>query len=94
MRILHVTPRLDDSATRAVDYLIAGTVFQTASKPGQDVCLGLDGLAEIVQAVAVPVLAIGGITAERIDEVAMTGVSGVAAIGYFIDRFDSLDAPS
>jgi len=75
----------------AVDYLIAGTVFSTSSKPGDAPLLGLKGLAEVVQTVAVPVLAIGGITRERLDEVAETGAAGVAGIGLFIDWFESFE---
>jgi thiamine-phosphate pyrophosphorylase len=77
-----------------VDYLIAGTVFPTVSKPSATPMLGLDGLAEVVQAVAVPVLAIGGITRERLDEVAATGAAGAAGIGLFIEWFDRLETPS
>jgi thiamine-phosphate pyrophosphorylase len=77
-----------------VDYLIAGTVFPTPSKPAATPILGLDGLADVVQAVAVPVLAIGGITRERLDEVAATGAAGAAGIGLFIKWFDRLETPS
>ena len=77
-----------------VDYLIAGTVFSTPSKPAATPILGLDGLADVVQAVAVPVLAIGGITRERLDEVAATGAAGAAGIGLFIEWFDRLETPS
>lgn len=77
-----------------VDYLIAGTVFPTPSKPAGRPLLGLDGLAEIVQAVAVPVLAIGGVGRAQLDEVAATGAAGVAGIRLFIDWFDRHEAPS
>ena len=77
-----------------VDYLIAGTVFPTSSKPRATPVLGLDGLAEIVQAVAVPVLGIGGMTRERLDEVAAIGAAGVAGVGLFIDWFDRHETPS
>ena len=77
-----------------VDYLVVGTVFPTPSKPDATATLGLDGLADVVQAVAIPVLAIGGITRERLDEVAATGAAGVAAIGLFIDWFDRHEPPS
>jgi thiamine-phosphate pyrophosphorylase len=77
-----------------VDYLIAGTVFPTASKPSARPVLGLGGLAAIVQAVAVPVLAIGGITRDRLDEVAAIGAAGVAGIQLFIDWFDRHETPS
>jgi thiamine-phosphate pyrophosphorylase len=71
-----------------VDYLIAGTVYWTLSKQGSAPTLGLDGLADIVQAVAVPVLAIGGIRRDQFDEIALTGAAGVAGIGLFIDCFE------
>jgi thiamine-phosphate pyrophosphorylase len=47
--------------------------------------LGLDGLAAIANAVHVPVLAIGGVTIDRIPAVASAGGAGVAAIGLFMD---------
>jgi thiamine-phosphate pyrophosphorylase len=74
----------DARASAAADYLIAGTVFPTPSKPGAPL-LGIDGLAAIAASVDVPVLGIGGITAERIAAVARTGAAGFAAIGAFID---------
>jgi len=42
-------------------------------------------LRAIVRATAVPVLAIGGITPDRIAEVVAAGAAGIAAIGLFID---------
>jgi len=76
-----------------VDYLIAGTVYPTPSKPTIPT-IGLRGLAEIVQAATVPVLAIGGLTADGLDAVAATGAAGVAGIGLFIDWFDTHEAAS
>jgi thiamine-phosphate pyrophosphorylase len=73
------------AVARDVDYLIAGTVFPTASKPGRIDLLGLNGLASIAAAVRVPVLAIGGITLERAAAVAATGAAGIAALGLFAD---------
>ena len=86
--------RAEAEGAGPVDYLIAGTVFPTPSKPAATPILGLDGLADLVQAVAVPVLAIGGITRERLDEVAATGAAGAAGIGLFIEWFDRLETPS
>jgi thiamine-phosphate pyrophosphorylase len=66
------------------DYLIAGTVWESGSKPVGHPVLGIDGLAAVVKAARVPVLAIGGVTAERAAEVAAAGAAGIAAIGLFI----------
>lgn len=70
-----------------LDYAICGTVFESASKPGRRP-LGLAGLAAVVRAAPVPVLAIGGIAAGNAARVAGTGAAGVAAIGFFADACD------
>jgi thiamine-phosphate diphosphorylase len=65
------------------DYLIAGPVFQTRSHPGAAPS-GLALVEAIAGAVAVPVLAIGGITPERVDDVLHAGASGVAVISAIL----------
>jgi thiamine-phosphate pyrophosphorylase len=72
------------AATRdgGLDYLIFGTVFETASKPGRQPA-GVAALTAVVRATPLPVLAIGGITRARIGEVTAAGACGVAAIGMF-----------
>ena len=67
------------------DYLVAGTVFPTPSKPGLTRFLGTDGLLAIAKAVPVPILAIGGVSVERAGELAAAGAGGLAAIGLFAD---------
>lgn len=59
------------------DFLIAGNVFQTESKRGQP-GQGLDWLAALCAGVQIPVIAIGGVRAERIAELVAAGVHGVA----------------
>jgi thiamine-phosphate pyrophosphorylase len=84
-----------DEAVRAapeVDYLIAGTVFPTSSKPGRHEFLGLEGLTAIGRAVTVPVLAIGGVSMDRIGLVAEAGAAGLAAIGLFLEEGEGLPA--
>lgn len=63
------------------DYLGLGPVFATASKTDTGPVLGLDGLAAVVGSVGVPLIAIGGIDAERAGPVARTRVDGIAVIG-------------
>ena len=62
------------------DYIGCGAVWPTSSKADAGETIGLAGLERVVQAVAVPVLGIGGITPERADEVAEVG-AGMAVIG-------------
>ena len=72
------------SASGPVDYLIAGTVWPTASKPDGHPQLGPDGLARVVASSAVPVLAIGGVTLDRVAALASSGAAGCAAIGAWM----------
>lgn len=68
------------AASLGMDYLLAGHVYPSASKPGLQP-LGLDGLRAIVRVATCPVLAIGGITPERVADVVRAGARGVAVIG-------------
>lgn len=74
------------AAATGVDYLIAGTVWSTVSKPEGHRLLGVDGFAAIVKASSVPVLAIGGVAIDRVADVASAGGAGIAAIGLFMDN--------
>jgi thiamine-phosphate pyrophosphorylase len=77
-----------------VDYLIAGTVWDTESKAGaarSHPLLGVRGLAAVAAAVRVPIIAIGGVTAERVPALAGSGAAGVAAIGFFMSRGAGVD---
>ncbi len=65
----------------ALDYLIAGPAYTTASKPGYGPSLGPHGVAAIVCASPIPVIAIGGIAADNIAAVMQAGAAGVAVMG-------------
>jgi thiamine-phosphate pyrophosphorylase len=78
------------AAAAGADYLVAGTVFPTSSKAGLTGWLGVDGLARICRSVSVPVLAIGGVTVDRLPGIAAAGAAGVAAIGLFANANRSL----
>ena len=62
------------------DYVGAGPVWATPSKPDADQPIGLDGLAEICRTVGVPVVAIGGIDTSNAADCIRAGASGVAVI--------------
>lgn len=66
---------------KRVDYVIAGPVFETSSKPGYGPALGPEGLALMVKASAVPVIAIGGIRPENVRDCRAAGAAGVAVMG-------------
>jgi thiamine biosynthesis protein ThiS len=66
-------------ASEGADYLIAGHVFATGSKPDLPP-IGLDGLAAIVRASPVPVIAIGGIDRSNARHIIAAGAKGVAVM--------------
>jgi thiamine-phosphate pyrophosphorylase len=74
-----------------LDYLLFGSVFSTASKPGV-VPAGVGVLTEVVESTTLPVLAVGGITANTAHGLAATGAAGVAAIGMFADASADMSA--
>jgi thiamine-phosphate pyrophosphorylase len=64
----------------AVDFLVFGTVFSSASKPIGHVPAGLDVLARVVDAAGpVPVLAIGGVSVASVPLISAAGAAGVAS---------------
>nr|WP_091053349.1 thiamine phosphate synthase [Glycomyces sambucus] len=62
-------------------YLGVGPVWSTTTKTGLPQPIGLDGLAAVCAAVDLPVIAIGGITAERAALCREAGAYGVAVVG-------------
>jgi thiamine-phosphate pyrophosphorylase len=63
------------------DYVGAGPVFATATKDTGRRPLGREGLRAIVEAVALPVVGIGGICVENVAQVAEAGAAVAAVIG-------------
>ncbi len=71
-----------------VDYIAIGPVYHTPSKDTPIQPLGLELLREVVGSVGTPVVAIGGITGDNIEEVLTTGVRRVAVIGGILGGGD------
>lgn len=73
------------AAERAgADYIFFGPVFETESKLAYGPPQGLEKLSAVCAALKIPVLAIGGIDAERARLALARGAAGVAAISYFL----------
>jgi thiamine-phosphate pyrophosphorylase len=68
------------AANGRADYIGAGPVWATPSKPDADPPIGLGGLRELCAAVATPVVAIGGIDAGNAADCIRAGAAGVAVI--------------
>ena len=72
---------------RGADYLGVGAVFPTGSKDDAKL-LDHQVLRDICDAVSIPVIAIGGITRENVQELAGTGICGVAVISAIYGQSD------
>jgi thiamine-phosphate diphosphorylase len=82
-RSVHSASEVAESS--GVTFFVAGTVFPTESKADKRTWMGAAGLATIVLAAgATPVLAIGGVTAANVSQVAVSGARGLASIGAFL----------
>lgn len=77
-RSVHSAKEAEAAVAEGADFLMAGSVYQTASHPGR-AAAGLD-LIRGAAALGVPVIAIGGVTVERGRELRDAGAWGVAAI--------------
>jgi len=81
------------SAAGPVDLVVAGTVRASASKRGDVVPIGFDGLRALAAAAAVPVIGIGGLSGADWPALRAAGATGFAAIGTFLPQTgESIDA--
>ena len=82
-KILGVTAKTVKRALEAeeagADYLGTGAIFPTRTKENAPITL-ISTLKTICQTVAIPVVAIGGLTSENIDQLIGTGIAGVAVV--------------
>ncbi len=86
-RSVHSLAAARRAEAEGVDYLIAGPVYETRSHPGREPA-GLKLIEEVTRSVRTPTLAIGGVTAELVDEVVRAGASGVAVISAILAQPD------
>jgi thiamine-phosphate pyrophosphorylase len=78
---VHTVQEATALAAYDVDYALAGPAYETASKPGYGPPLGTAGIAAMVRACRVPVLAIGGIAVTAVPELIQAGAGGIAVMG-------------
>lgn len=75
-RSIHAPEQAAALAVGGVDYLVLGSVYETASHPGGRP-IGVDAVAAAVSSVAVPVLAIGGVGPGEVPGLLARGAHGV-----------------
>lgn len=79
----HNVEEAREAENAKTDYIFFGPVFETPSKQAFGTPQGIERLAEVCRAVAVPVIAIGGLDEENAASCIRAGASGIAAIRMF-----------
>lgn len=87
-RSVHSVEGARRAEAEGADYVVAGPVFPTATHPGSPGA-GVRLIEEVSRAVSLPVIAIGGITPERVPEVMGAGAAGVAVISSVLRADDA-----
>ncbi len=84
-RSAHSIAEAQVARAAGADYVLLGPIYATPAKAGTGPPLGPGGLAEAARA-ASPVLAVGGVTIERLPELAAAGAAGAAGIREFLQE--------
>ncbi len=100
-RSTHTREEVERAFGEGASFVVFGPIYPTASKPGHP-GLGLEALEEVVATIPIPVFALGGVTPDRVRQIAETGAQGIAGISVFereealrelVARIDSLSMP-
>jgi len=80
----HSLKEAEESEQAGADFLVFGPVYFTSSKAPYGEPQGLGPLKKVMEKISIPVYAIGGIKADNIGAVKVTGVRGVSIISAII----------
>ena len=82
-RAVHAVAEAERAEAEGADYVLLGTIFATASKPGREPG-GLDLVRAAARAVRIPVIAIGGIDERNVAATIGAGAYGVAVMSAIL----------
>jgi thiamine-phosphate pyrophosphorylase len=85
-RSLHAEAEV--AAAEGASFVVFGPVYDTPSKRPYGPPQGIERLRSVCRTAPVPVIAVGGITPERVGEIIAAGAAGVAVIGCVLDAAD------
>ena len=79
----HAVEEVRAAEREGADFVVFSPIFPTISKAAYGAPIGIGKLSEAVQSVHIPVLALGGVTAENAAECLAAGAAGVAGVSLF-----------
>ncbi|WP_180901204.1 thiamine phosphate synthase [Martelella soudanensis] len=75
-----------------IDYIGAGPVFATGTKPDHALPVGFEGLSEMIGLCGLPSVAIGGLKAEHVASTFESGADGIAVVSAICGQPDPYKA--
>ena len=87
-RSVHSVEAAVQAERDGADFVEVGAVYETASKPGVTPA-GVELVRAVADAVRLPVIAVGGVSADNVGDVVRAGADGVAVIGAIMDAGDT-----
>lgn len=84
----HSIQQAKDALAKNPDYIGFGPIYPTNAKANPDPPVGTEKLKEVLGFANIPVVAIGGIFPENIQEVINAGVKNFAMVRYFMKTSD------
>lgn len=88
---IHSMSEAQEAASAGADYVLYGHVFRTASKAGLS-ARGITSLKQVVKSIDIPVIAIGGIKPENVQQVVEAGAKGIAVMSGVLEAANPLSA--
>ena len=76
------------AAPAAADYVTLSPIFPSISKPGYGPALGIQGLADAVAGASVPIVALGGVSADNLAKCFTAGAAAAAVMGAVMAAAD------
>ncbi|AKI94300.1 thiazole tautomerase TenI [Bacillus subtilis] len=90
-RSVHSLEEAVQAEKEDADYVLFGHVFETDCKKGLE-GRGVSLLADIKQRISIPVIAIGGMTPDRLRDVKQAGADGIAVMSGIFSSVEPLEA--